>query len=176
VAEEPSGRASGAGSRSDLGADLVIPVLALLFALYFFSDISELNWEAKANGTIVGGILVVLVVLQIGRTGLRLARGQGRLGFDRLIEPRNKLPVRIAVVGLLAVFIATIEVTGTTLGLMGLMLTSMLVLGVRDWRYLIGISLGVPAAVYLAFIVFLHTKLPLGPAERLLGPVFGVGS
>ncbi len=40
-----------------LGADLVIPALALSFAAYFFVSIADLAWEAKANGVVIGGIL-----------------------------------------------------------------------------------------------------------------------
>ena len=37
-----------------LGADLVIPALALGFAVYFFVSIADLAWEAKANGMVIG--------------------------------------------------------------------------------------------------------------------------
>jgi hypothetical protein len=47
-----------------LGADLAIPLLALAFAAYFFVDIRGLEWEAKANGAIVGTVLVALVAMR----------------------------------------------------------------------------------------------------------------
>ena len=56
-----------------LGADLVIPALALGFATYFFVSIADLAWEAKANGVVIGGILVALIVLQVLRIGIRVA-------------------------------------------------------------------------------------------------------
>ena len=46
--------------KTPLGADLVIPALALGFAAYFFVSIADLAWEAKANGVVIGGVLVVL--------------------------------------------------------------------------------------------------------------------
>jgi hypothetical protein len=44
----PSNRPSP--GKAPLGADLVIPALALGFAIYFFFSIADLVWEAKANG------------------------------------------------------------------------------------------------------------------------------
>ena len=53
-----------------LGADLVIPALALGFAVYFFVSIADLAWEAKANGVVIGGVLVVLILVQVVRIGI----------------------------------------------------------------------------------------------------------
>jgi hypothetical protein len=49
------------------------------------------------------------------------------------------------------------------------MLASMRILGVRDLRALLGISLAVAGSVYLLFIVLLQSRLPVGPIETLLG-------
>jgi hypothetical protein len=169
------GADDGDRQADNLGADLVIPVLALLFSLYFFFDIAGLAWEAKSNGVIVGSILVLLVLIQIGRIARTRLRGEGKLGFGRLIEPREKLLPRIVLVVLLGAMVATIGITGTTLGLFLLMLSSMMLLGVRDWRPLLGVSLSVALGVYVAFILLLGTKLPAGPVERGLAALFGTG-
>ena len=55
--------------KAPAGADLVIPLLALGFAAYFFWSIADLAWEAKANGVIIGSILVALVLLQVAQIG-----------------------------------------------------------------------------------------------------------
>lgn len=39
---------------AQLGADLIIPVLAAGFTLYYLISSSNLVWEARANGTVVG--------------------------------------------------------------------------------------------------------------------------
>ena len=51
-----------AKANKSVGADAVIPALAAAFAAYFFVDIADLAWEAKANGVLIGTILVVLIV------------------------------------------------------------------------------------------------------------------
>lgn len=158
--------------RRALGADLVIPLLALAFAAYFFTTIVELDWEAKANGVVVGTVLVALAALQVGRTALAAARGGG-LGLDPLVRPWRLQLRRIALVALLVLFIATIGVLGTTLGLMLMTAAAMRLLGVRDWRHLAGIPLAAGAVTYTLFIALLGARLPRGPVEQLLSLLSG---
>ena len=78
-------------SKAPLGADLIIPALALGFAIYFFWSIADLAWEAKANGVVIGIALIVLVVIQAARIGLAVAQGRGDLGTGTLWQPRDVL-------------------------------------------------------------------------------------
>ena len=50
--------------------------------------------------------------------------------------------------------------SGVAIGLFAAMFASMWALGERDWRSLIGVSLGTTATVYLLFIAFLQLRLP----------------
>lgn len=156
------------GEAARLGADLVIPLLALAFAIYFFYSISGLVWEAKANGAIIGSILVVLVVAQLVRIGVAVARGRGNLRTDALWQPREALGKRVAMVAVTIVFIATIEWLGLTLGLLLGMLASLWAMGVRRPLVLIGISVVVAAAAYVLFIATLDSAFPHGPIENLI--------
>ena len=66
---------------AQLGADLIIPVLAAGFTLYYLISSFDLVWEARANGTIVGVTLLVLIAIQVARVVIKLRNGTGRLGF-----------------------------------------------------------------------------------------------
>ena len=158
--------------RQPLGADLIIPLLALGFAIYFFFSIHELAWEAKANGVIIGTVLVVLVAIQIVRTGLKIARGEGGLGTAPLWQPREVLVKRLALVVITIVFIATLKWLGLTLGLFAGMLASLWMMGVRRPGVLLGVSLTVAASAYLLFMVLLDTRFPRGPIERMFTALF----
>lgn len=158
-----------------IGGDLVIPILALGFAVYFFVSISGLTWEARANGTVVGAVLVALSAVQILRTFLLVRWGVGSLSPGPLIAPRSVLGRRLALIAILAAFVWCIEWTGTTLGLALMMLASMWVMGVRDWRWLALMSVGVAAVVCGLFIFALGTRLPAGPVEHALAALFGGG-
>ncbi len=153
--------------KNPLGADLVIPALALGFAAYFFVSIADLAWEAKANGVMIGGVLVVLIAIQLVRTGIQLARRQGGLGFDALWEPREALVKRVGMVAVTVAFIATLNWLGLTLGLLLALLAALWIMGARG-RALVVLPLAVATAAYLLFVVLLQSEIPHGPIEKLL--------
>ena len=153
--------------RAPLGADLVIPALALAFAVYFFFSIADLAWEAKANGTVIGGLLVLLVLAQLVRIGMRLARGQATLGFEPLLGPRDALGKRIGLVVITIAFIVTLKWLGLTLGLLLSLFAALWIMGARG-KPLYIIPVVVAALAYLLFVALLQTEIPHGPIERLL--------
>ena len=154
--------------KASLGADLVIPGLALAFAVYFFFSIAELAWEAKANGVVIGALLVILVLAQLVRIGVQIARGEAGLGIHSIVEPLDALPKRLGLVAITIAFIATMHWLGVTLGLVLALAASLWILGVRSRRALVLVPLAVGAAVYLMFVVALQSDIPHGPVELLL--------
>jgi hypothetical protein len=152
--------------KSPLGADLVIPALALGFAVYFFVSIADLAWEAKANGVVIGGVLVLLIAIQVVRTAIQLARRQGNLSFGPLWEPRDALGKRIGLVVVTIAFIATLKWMGLTLGLLLALFAALWIMGARG-KALVLIPVVVAAAAYLLFIALLQSDIPHGPIEKL---------
>ena len=151
-------------ARPALGADLVIPGLALAFAVYFFVSTADLVWEAKANGVVIGAVLVILIVFQVGRSVLR----GGNLSFAPLWYPRELAWKRVGLVMVTALFIATLPWLGLTLGLWLGMLAQLWIIGVRRWKILFWLPAGTAASVYLLFIAVLDSAFPHGPIEMLL--------
>lgn len=156
-------------NKAPLGADLVIPVLALGFAAYFFSSIADLAWEAKANGVLIGTVLVVLVAIQVVRTLVRIAKGEADLRLDPLLQPRDALSKRLGLLLLTVVFIATMPWLGLTLSLLLGLAVGLYLMGVRKRPHLIWIPLAVAASAYILFIAVLNSDFPHGPIEDLLG-------
>jgi hypothetical protein len=154
--------------KSPLGADLVIPALALGFAIYFFWSIADLAWEAKANGVVIGVALVALVTVQVVRIALAVAQGRGDLRTDSLWQPREVLLKRLGMVAVTVVFILLLQVLGLTLSLFAAMAAALWLMGVRRPWVVFGISFGVAAAAYLLFIAALDAGFPHGPIEKLL--------
>lgn len=167
--------ASRGGDRPALGGDLVIPILAAAFTIYFLITTAGLDWEARANGVLIGVTLLVLVALQVGQTALKVATGGATLGLGELAEATPAQGRRLALIAILAAFIGTLPWLGTSLGLTLTMAASMAVLGVRSPRVLAGVSLGTAAAVYLLFIALLGAQLPAGPVEDLIARLSGAG-
>lgn len=156
-------------SKAPVGADLIIPALALAFAAYFFASTADLVWEAKANGVVIGATLVVLIVAQLARIGKRLLDGGASFGMDAILEPRELLGKRIGMVALTVVFIAVLPWLGLTLSLWIGMIAALYLLGVRSRRVLVWLPLGTAASIYLLFIAVLDAGFPHGPLEALLG-------
>ena len=155
-------------NRLPLGADLVIPVLALGFAAYFFYDIAGLAWEAKANGVLIGAVLLFLIAVQLARMARQLARGEGDLRADPLWQPPDVTRKRLGMVVLSAGFIVALPWLGLTLALWLAMLLALLIMGVRRRSTLAWLPLALAAAVFLLFIVALESDFPHGPIEKLL--------
>jgi hypothetical protein len=154
--------------KAALGADLVIPLLALGFASYFFCSISDLAWEAKANGVVIGTALIALVVVQVARIAFAVAQGQGDLRTDPLWQPRDVLRKRLGMVAVTFAFIPLLQVLGLTLSLFSAMAAALWIMGVRKPSLILGIAFGVAAAAYLLFIAALDAGFPHGPIEKLL--------
>ena len=150
-----------------LGADLVIPALALGFAAYFFVSIADLAWEAKANGVVIGGILVGLIAIQLVRIAIRVLKREADLGFNALWDPREALGKRVGTVLVTIVFIATLTWLGLTLGLLLALFAALWIMGVRG-KPLVILPVAVALAAYLLFVVLLQSDIPHGPIERLL--------
>jgi hypothetical protein len=155
------------------GADLVIPLLALAFAAYFFVSVSDLAWEAKANAMIIGTVLVALVLVQLVRIALAVTRGRATLSTAPLWSPREALPKRLGMVAVTIAFIATIKWLGLTLGLFLGMAAGLWVMGVRKPVRIVAISLTVAVSAYLLFILALDSSFPHGPVERAVAALRG---
>jgi hypothetical protein len=160
-----------ANAPEPIGADLIIPVLACILAIYYLSTTTDLVWEARAAGVFIGVPLIAMCLVHAARMGVRVARGTATLGTGDLFANTFFNRQRIGLAVLVAGFVACIEWTGTTLGIFVLLIASMLLLGVRSIAILLGISLTTSALVYGLLITLMGSRLPQGPAEWLLNPV-----
>lgn len=158
-------------SNKSVGADLIIPALALAFAVYFFFSITGLPWEAKANGVLIGTILVALIGVQAVRLGLQLARGEGELGFEALLGPREVLPKRLGMVAITVAFIVAVPWLGLTLTLFLAMAAALRLMGLSSPRKNLLISFVVAASAYGLFIALLESDMPHGPVEMIISKI-----
>ena len=154
-------------AKTPLGADLVIPLLALGFAIYFFWSIADLAWEAKANGVVIGSLLITLVLVQLVWIGFQLAKGRGDLRTDPLWQPADVLWKRLGMVVVTVAFILLLQVLGLTLSLFVAMAVALWLMGVRRIPVILGISFGVAAAAYVLFIAVLDAGFPHGLIEKI---------
>ncbi len=153
------------------GADLIIPVLAAAFTIYFIASSSDLVWEARANGTVIGVVLLALIAVELFRIVMEWRAGGGTFRLGEIATWDEAQRKRLLLLLILCVFIGTIDWVGTTLGLFLTMVASMWVLGVRSIRSLVLIALATALTFYVLFIAILEARFPAGPVEHLLAPL-----
>lgn len=158
--------------RKGVGADLILPLMAAAYAAYYLYTVRDYPWEAQINGTFIAGVIWLLVILLLLRTGLRLRRGEVTLRLTSITQPLARLPVRLAFVALTGLNILLMPWFGFTLTVALFLLTSMWLLGVRTKKPLIIIPLAAGTVGYFFFIVALDTRLPYGPVEWALQGLF----
>jgi hypothetical protein len=159
--------------RPALGADLIIPLLGSSLAIYYLVSTAELDWEARSAGLFVGSVLLTLCAIQLVRILGAAVTGRGTLGLGGLLSNTLHNRRRLALIGLVALFIATISWAGTTLGLWLLLIASMLVMGVRSPIRLLAVATTASAVVYVLLILILNTRLPRGILEKLIAGALG---
>jgi hypothetical protein len=165
-----------ADTREPLAADFIIPLLGCGLAIYYLATTTDLVWEARAAGVVVGVPLIAMSVLHMGRTLYRIVQGSGSFSGGEMFANTLFNRQRVTLVVLVAIFIAALPWTGTTLGLFVLLVASMWVLDVRRIRTLIAVAGTTCAVVYVLLMYLLSSRLPHGPVEWLIAWLFGIGS
>ncbi len=157
---------------SHRGDELVLPILALLFAFYYLYTIKDLTWEAQINGLLIGTVLILLVLVFLIKTGIEVIRHQSTLRFSELFAKGRVQAGRIGLFGLAVLYVVIIPYTGYTLTTFLFLFAAMFALGVRSPLKLIGVSLVLSLTGYYLFIALLDTRFPPGPVEKLLALLF----
>ena len=158
--------------RKGVGADLILPLMAAVYAAYYLWTIADFPWEAQMNGTFIAAVIWLLVAALLLRTFLRLRRGEVTLRPTGITTPKGKLVQRGLFIALTAANILVMPWLGFTLTVMLFLVAAMWLLGVRALKPLIVIPLAAGSIGYLFFMVALDTRLPKGPVEWLLQGLF----
>ena len=160
-------------ARRPVGGDLIIPIAAVAFTLYYFTSIIDSPWEAQVNAFFVGSILMFLVLVLLIRLGYGVATGEADLRLGALIEPLGVAPKRLSVLLLAIGYVLVIEWLGFTLTTFLFLAAAMLVL--NDGRrpgFVLGLAVALSLGGYLLFMIAFQTRFPRGPFEWLMGTVF----
>ncbi|MDX1484564.1 MAG: hypothetical protein R3229_08790 [Alphaproteobacteria bacterium] len=155
--------------RKSLGGELILPIGAFLFTLYYFYTIWEVPRIAQVSAFFVGTILIVLIILLGIRIGKEVKAGTADLRLGRLIEPTNYIPKRLALFGLTLGFIFFVDWLGFTLTVFVFLSLAMMLLSEGKRKGLILSLAGIMSiGGYLLFIVAFKTRFPAGPFEKLM--------
>lgn len=163
---------SGNGGKKQIGGELVIPVAALIFTLYYFSTIYNSPWTAQVSAFFIGAILLMLIAIFLVKSAIAWKAGEVGLGMDSLVAPRALITKRLVLFGLTLGFMVVVQWGGFTITTFAFLGLSMLLLsGRRRWRLILGLSAGLAIGGYLLFILAFDTRFPDGPFEQLMQPL-----
>ena len=159
-----------------IGGELVIPMIAVVFTLYFFSTIWNSVWTAQVSAFLVGGVLLLVCALFFVRCALSLRRGDGTLGFANLVTMND---IRSGRVGLLVTtvgYVVFIDKLGFTLTTFLFLSSSMLILAKGKNPATIAMISGAMALTgWAVFIWAFDTRFPHGWFETTMKAVLANG-
>lgn len=156
-----------------MGGELIIPLLALGFTLYYFSTIIDSPWTAQVNAFLVGSVLIVLVLAFLAVAAREVLLGRATLSASNLLAPVDILPKRAGFIVLTLAYLVAIDWLGFTLTTFLFLAGAMLLLdGGRRPRLCLALAAGLSAVAYGVFILLFETRLPRGPIEQALAAVF----
>jgi hypothetical protein len=155
--------------KRQMGGELIIPVLALVFTIYYISTVIKSPWTAQVNAFMVGSVLIVLVLLFFGYAAREILSGRATLGFENLIEPHEMLPKRLGFIAISLGYLIVMHWVGFTLATFLFMGGSMMLLGGARWPVFYLITAFIMAVIALGvFIILFQKRFPKGPVEYLL--------
>jgi len=164
---------NGNVERESVGSELIIPIAALLFTIYYFYTIINAPWTAQVAAFLVGSVLIVLVGLFLVKCILSLRRGEGVLNFDTLIKPKSFLLKRLGLFVLTVAYIFVVPTLGFTITTFLFLCMAMLLLsGGRKRRIIFSLSATLSLCGYILFILAFKTRFPAGPFEILMKDIF----
>lgn len=159
--------------RKSIGSELIIPVAALLFTIYYFYTIIDAPWTAQVAAFIVGSILIVLIMLFLAKCIRWITTGEGTLNFDTIINPKSFLIKRLGLLGLTIAYTFVVSRLGFTITTFIFLFMAMLLLSDgHKKRFIFSLSLLLSLGGYLLFIVAFKTRFPAGPFETLMKGLF----
>ncbi len=159
-----------------LGADLVIPVLAVIFTLYYFSTIWNSPWTAQVSAFAIGGVLLLLCGLFCLKVARQFMHGEGRFTFTSLVNFEDVRTGRVALLFTTVGFCWLIDDLGFTLTTFLFLWLSMAILGAFKRLVLVTVVSAIMSlGGWAVFIWAFDTRFPRGWFENLMQTVIANG-
>lgn len=160
---------SGNAERKPIGGELVIPVVAFIFTLYYFWTIVDVPWSAQVSAFFVGTILIGLICAFVFKCVGRIRSGEASLQIGPLFAPKSYVLKRLALLGLTLGFIFFVQYLGFTITVFLFLSGSMLLLSNgRKKVFIISLSAILSLAGWALFIWAFNTRFPAGPFENMM--------
>jgi hypothetical protein len=159
-----------------LGSELIIPVLAVAFTLYFFSTIWNSPWTAQVSAFLVGGVLLTVCTLLLLRFAFLYKKGRAILSLGYLFSRDDISSGRVGLIISTVAYCALIDRLGFTLTTFLFLSISMLILSKGNRPALICVSSAIISLCgWAVFILAFDTRFPRGWYETTMKAVLSNG-
>ncbi|SEA61849.1 tripartite tricarboxylate transporter TctB family protein [Rubrimonas cliftonensis] len=148
-------------------ADLILPGLGTLYALYYVASVWGFPPEAQRSGLFLAGLFLTLSALLVARSALKAVREGWRPDFEALLGPEENRRGRLAFLLLIFGYLAVAPFGGFTLTTFAFLLLGGLAVGLRPFRRALAFAAIGALGGWAFFIALLGTRFPQGPFERL---------
>lgn len=155
--------------------ELIIPALALVFAIYYLTTITEVPWIAQASAMLVSALLLLSIMAFAVRTVFRIKAGREYLGFsDALGDLRKNSGVntkRAILFVLTVLYVLLMPWLGFSLATFLLIFCGIIVLSNGKMASVVRaflVALMCTVVGYISFIHIFKTRFPFGPIENLI--------
>ena len=149
--------------------DLIIPVAATMFTIYYLTTITEVPWIAQASAVLVSCLLLLAILAYAIRTVFRLRAGTEVIRLGGFNLDRKLLAKRLALLALTVGYVWFLDILGFTIStLIFLFLSIILLSSTNNWKRALAIGLACSIVGYIVFIFIFETRFPKGPVEHFI--------
>ncbi len=161
--------------------ELIIPALAIIFAIYYLTTITEVPWIAQASAMLVSVLLFLSIIAFVIRTVYRIRIGTEYIGLsDSISELRAQGVVnlkRALLFTITVLYILLLPWFGFSIATFLLIFCGILVLSHEQSLFSVSgpamarafcIAFVCTAIGYIAFIHLFKTRFPFGPIENMI--------
>ncbi len=159
-----------------IGGQLVIPLAAVVFTLYYFSTIIDSPWTAQVSAFMIGFVLIALCLVSIIKTGILVARNQADLRMTELFSTQEFFNGRGALFVITFGYVLLINWGGFTITTFCFLFLSMMVLDSGKRKLLTFLVASMMSLCgYALFILAFDTRFPRGPFENMMEALLSNG-
>ena len=168
-----AGNSVGNSVGKPIGAQLIIPIAAIAFTIYYFWTIADAPWTAQVSAFFVGCILLLLCIVFLIRQAFAVRRGRATLGLGDFVTRADVTSGRAAIFALALLYVFVIPWSGFSITTFVFLFLSIAILNRgRRLRRAGLVSFLMVMAGYLLFVVAFNVRIPHGPFEILMQKVF----
>ena len=158
--------------KHNVAGECVIPLMGILFTVYYVYSIVDAPWTAQVNAVLVGTTLILVSTLFLIKKFHLLSMGtvEFKVSVTSFLSAL-KTP-QTAFIATSFLYLIFIDFLGFTLTTTLFFWSSMMILGDGKRPYHKAcLSLIMALIGYAVFIVMFETRLPIGTLEQILGKV-----